>query len=654
MAGDEDFELWLGPVGDRSGGKPFLHRVRKVANLAGGIRPAGSRSRRFDGSRIGRGAGVGRVLASSDRFAGPRARRVVVKARIVRLAGKGAAGAVAHLRYLQRDGTTRERERGALYGAERDALDGKAFLDRGKDDRHQFRFIVAPEDGAEYEDLKPLVRRLMEQAGQDLGTPLDWVAVDHFNTGHPHAHVIVRGQDDRGKDLVIAREYLTQGLRMRATELVNLDLGPRTDREIMASRQREIGQERFTTIDRRLVAAIDADGLVSARHRDPAEHALRTARMRTLERMALAREEGHGRWRLDPGLEPVLRAMGMRGDIIRTMSQAMRERLPERSPADYALFDPGEGTAPPIVGRVVLRGLSDEHADRHYLIVDGTDGRSHYVDIGVAAEAIPESGIVRITPRPIEVRPADRTVAEIAAAHGGRYDVDIHLRHDSHASEAFAQTHVRRLEAIRRATGGVTREPDGSWIIAPDHLARAEAYERQQSANMPVIVETLSSRPLAQLPGHDGATWLDSALVTGEPTDLQRGFGADVRRALDQRRQWLLSQQLVDGEGEAIRYPADLIATLRQRELRQVAGQLSSELGLKFTETQPGERIEGIYRRAVQVGDQRYAVIAKSREFTLVPWRPVLEREVGKSVSGIMRTEGISWAIGRQRGLGIG
>ncbi|TKB23003.1 MAG: conjugal transfer protein TraI, partial [Mesorhizobium sp.] len=87
-----------------------------------------------------------------------------------------------HLRYLQRDGVTREGDPGELYGADSDRVDGKAFIDRADGDRHQFRFIVAAEDGIEYEDLKPLTRRLMAQMGEDLGTKLDWVAVDHFNT----------------------------------------------------------------------------------------------------------------------------------------------------------------------------------------------------------------------------------------------------------------------------------------------------------------------------------------------------------------------------------------------------------------------------------------------------------------------------------------
>jgi hypothetical protein len=150
---------------------------------------SGRRSR-FDGSRIGRGSGVGRVLGSRDRYAAFRARRVIIKSRIVKLAGKGFAAAHAHLRYVERDGTTREGGRGQLYGADADKVDGKAFLDAAQGDRHQFRFIVSPEDGAEYDDLKALTRRLMARMEEDLGTKLDWVAVDHFNTGHPHTHIL--------------------------------------------------------------------------------------------------------------------------------------------------------------------------------------------------------------------------------------------------------------------------------------------------------------------------------------------------------------------------------------------------------------------------------------------------------------------------------
>jgi hypothetical protein len=162
--------------------------------LAGGLRRAPAR--RFDGSRIGRGAATGRVLSSRDRFAWSRSRRAVVKTRLVRLGGKGLAAAWAHLRYIQRDGVAREGEGGGLYGRDTDLADGKAFLGQAEGDRHQFRFILSAEDGDQYPDLRPLTRRFMAQLEGDLGTRLDWVAADHLDTGHPHSHVMLRGVDD--------------------------------------------------------------------------------------------------------------------------------------------------------------------------------------------------------------------------------------------------------------------------------------------------------------------------------------------------------------------------------------------------------------------------------------------------------------------------
>ena len=92
-----------------------------------------------------------------------------------------------------------------------------------------------------------------------------------------------------------------------------------------------------------------------------------------------------------------------------------------------------------------------------------------------------------------------------------------------------------------------------------------------------------------------------------------------------------------------------MLGILRRRELTRVAGQLSDELGLDYADVRPGERIEGVYRRSIELASGRFAVIEKSREFTLVPWRPVLERSLGRQVSGIAREETISWTLGRQR-----
>ncbi len=652
---DHDFQPRLGRMRSASGrrGKRFLNRVLAATVLANGG-PVSFRARktRFDGSRIGRGAGVGRVLASRDQFAAWRQRRVIIKSRIVKLAGKGMVGARAHLRYIQRDGVIREGQPGQLYGADQDRVEGKRFLDRAEGDRHQFRFIVSAEDGDQYDDLKPMVRRLMAQMEQDLDTRLDWVAVDHHNTGHPHSHIIVRGKDDRGKDLIIAREYMTTGMRERAAEIVSLHLGPKTDAEVQGQLRREVEQERFTSLDRRLLRDQSPEHLVTGADHNPFQQALHMGRLRKLERLGLAAEISSGQWQLADDLESTLRRMGERGDIIKTMHREMAVQDLARAPADLIIHDPGADGARPIVGRVVARGLSDEVNDRHYLIIDATDGRTHYVDIGngEATEPTPVGSILRVEPRSMGVRPIDRRILEIAVASGGRYSIDIHLRHDPAASEAFAESHIRRLEAMRRLTKAVTREPDGTWIIAPNHLEQVVGYERAQARFNPVTVRMLSTLSLERQVATDGATWLDRELVTANP-ELVRdaGFGQEVREAQARRRQWLIAEDLAWEERGTTFYRADILATLRRRELLRVAGQLSDELRLGYVEIRPGQPVEGVLRRIIPLAGDKVAVIERSRDFTLVPWRPVLDRHIGQPVSGIMRAEGISWTIGRQR-----
>jgi len=116
-----------------------------------------------------------------------------------------------------------------------DAADERAFAERCRDDRHHFRFIVSPEDAAKLHSLRTFTRELMADAERDLGTRLDWVAVDHWNTDNPHVHVLIRGRADDGKDLVISRDYISRGVRHRAAERVTLELGPRSEHEIRSA-----------------------------------------------------------------------------------------------------------------------------------------------------------------------------------------------------------------------------------------------------------------------------------------------------------------------------------------------------------------------------------------------------------------------------------
>ncbi|HVQ66222.1 MAG TPA: DUF3363 domain-containing protein, partial [Bradyrhizobium sp.] len=481
---DDEFRVRLGRIGNRRGRKAtgYLQRVRKIAAKAGAEGPR--RSSAFTGSRIGRGHAQGAVSACR-RPAGTR--RVVVKARIVRIKAGDNGAVIAHLRYVQRDGVTREGDRGELYDASGNRADGKAFAETGREDRHQFRFIVAPEDSSELADLKPFVRDLMRQMESDLGTKLDWVAADHFNTGYPHSHIVVRGKDDRGQDLVIARDYIAHGMRTRASELVTRELGPESELDQLRKLEREVGAERFTRLDRALLRDLSEGVLTPSTkpERDPRQHALRMGRLRTLERLGLADEAAPGRWRVARDIEPTLRRMGERGDIIKAMHHELKAAGLDRAAGDHAIFDPQRGGR--VVGRLVAEGFSDELGERRYAIVDGIDGRTHYVELGVRHvddEPLVRNTIVELRARDVAPRPVDRTIAEIASRHHGVYSIDRHRDADPRASVEFAQTHVRRLEAMRRQ-GLADRMPDGSWKVGPDHLDRAMRFEETNRSLRP-------------------------------------------------------------------------------------------------------------------------------------------------------------------------
>lgn len=646
MADDDSFEPRLGRIRSTGGSKSrrYLGRVLAAAVLAGG--QGRKRGARFNGSRIGRGASRARAAATASR-----ARRVIVKARLVRLGPKGVAAARAHLRYIQRDGVTREGAPGQLYDARIEGADGKAFIERGEGDVRQFRFIVSPEDGAEYPDLKPFVRRLMTQMEEDLGTRLDWVAVDHFNTGHPHSHIMLRGIDDRGQNLIIAKDYLSHGLRARAEQLVTIDLGPRTAREMEMGLRAEVTAERLTSIDRSLMRDADGDGIVAATGRDGFDQALRAARLQKLGDLGLAEEIGAGHWRLANTIETDLRAIGERGDIIRTLQRELSARIAGGDVIEHAIYQPGEGT-PPLIGRVVRRGLADEHNDRHFLIVDGIDGQTHYVGIGKgdAIEPTPEGSTVKISPRSGGLRAVDRTVMDVAAVHGGRYSEDLHRAHDPTARPDFIDAHVRRLEAIRRSTGKLDRDADGTWRVGEDHGALVARHDARQFREQPVEVTMIADRSPSVLARSEGASWLDRDLAGGEPIAAREaGFGREVRQALAARRQWLLSMELAEQDSAGFRCRPDALASLAQRDLRAAADSLSRAHGLDYREAMAGERLEGIVRQRVDLVSGRFAMLEKSHEFSLVPWRPVFEKQIGKMASGIMRGADTHWSFGRAR-----
>jgi type IV secretory pathway VirD2 relaxase len=648
MAGNDEDRFPIKPAAPKSRGGPRSQRF--VSQVLKQVSKTGAKSASKSLGRPANTFGRGRVAAAiAGQRLGPNARRVVIKSRFVVLRRASPNSAAVHLRYIERDGVTRDGQKGQAYGADTDVADLKVFQQRGQNDRHQFRFIVSAEDGLELEDLKGFTRQLMRQMEIDLQTRLDWVAVDHWDTDNPHTHIVLNGHTggpaSGREDLVIASDYMAHGMRSRASEIATEWLGPRTEAEIRWSLLREVDQHRLTGLDRVLIRQAGPNGIDltdNARH-PQSQNALR-ARLQRLESMGLAERMDVNRWKLQLGMATTLEAMGQREDALETVRRALKGQLRECVVHEQPTY--------PVTGRIAGKGLADELHGRGYLVVDGVDGRAHYLKLPASTDltGLPTNGIVEARP-PAQEKPVDRNI--VTVAKDGVYQTADHVgqltRAKARDPRSAVDAHVRRLEALRRV-GIVERVADGVWKVPTDLLQKARTHDAQKDKG--VALELRSHLPIDQQIRAIGATWLDRQLVGKGPIASGIGFGAEVRDAMRDRVDFLTTQGLVEWRGRRFVLASSLLATLQQRELAVVGNSLQVQTGLAYRPLQDGQKISGIYRKSVQLLSGRFAVLEDGMGFQLVPWKPVIDRRLGQHLTGAFERSAVTWNVSLGHAIG--
>jgi len=632
MSSDEDkFEVRTGRIRSGSGGrraKSYLSRISRSVSKAG----PGGRTRRYPPSFSN---------AANGR------RRVIVKTRIIKLTASSAGALAAHLAYIRRDSALSASDKGKLFGPDTDAADERSFGENVSSDRHHFRFIVSPEDGALMTDLKPFVRDVMRQMETDLETRLDWVAAVHTDTGKPHAHIVLRGRGSDGRDLVIPKAYVSHTMRERAEDLVTLELGPETRLEADRKLASEVQSERLTRIDRYLTGRANDGGEVSLSESGK-YRAVHAARLKKLSALGLAQRVSSTKWQLAPDFTSTLNSLGERGDIIKTIHKALANHG-GRQLDGASIFDRTDPNAKSVIGAVIATGATGEAHDTAYAVLDTLQGQSVYVEIGDIgqSEKLGTGWVVEVSPPNIQPKGSDRTIAKIALANNGIYSAGLHQAADPSAGAEFITAHVRRLEALRRS-GYVTRTNEGDWRVSPGHLARVSEYEQKQALLRPVNVTVLSRLSVQQQTKAIGVTWLDERRA-GEGGGL--GFANDVAEASIDRRRFLVEQGVLASKTDKL--TVEQKSELRRRDLAIAADDLSSELAKSYTEAPINGEIAGKYIRSINRPSGKFAVVERGKDFTLVPWRDVLERNHGKSIMGIVREGQITWRLSKNRSLGI-
>jgi type IV secretory pathway VirD2 relaxase len=541
----------------------LIRAHRRLVRVAGIGQP---RAARKTGTR-----GVADVLQPR-----PGSRRCVVKAHIVKMTRSGMAAARLHLGYIERDGVERDGSAGRLY-CEAEAVERSLVADAIPGERHQFRFIVSPEDEV---DLTTFTRQLMRQVEQDLSVKLQWGAVNHYNTDNPHVHVVVRGVDRAGREVWIDRAYITERMRWQAQYLLTNDLGPRPQHEIERQLDREITQERLTGVDRRLAKAVSPDQTTDiarlALVASPEERRRLVGRLQALETMQLASRTEAGAWRLDANWQDALRELGERGDIIRRVQRAMGDP-PHR--AAHQVID-GTVERAPVEGVLRQKGLHDELRGDVYAVIETARGDASYVRMdAISSEAIAEGSIVRVAvEKQTWAKPMDRALEKIARDNAGVYDPRAHyealkerpavVHGRAVSAEETVAANIRRLARLERYNL-VSRIDEERWRVPPDLVESLQARDVTHPRHL-VRAQTVAP-PLEQQVALRAPCWLD-VQDAAAPRGPQ-GHGGEVARAIAARDAFL------ETLGIAREPRGERLAALESLERRDIGRKVAAEHG---------------------------------------------------------------------------
>jgi type IV secretory pathway VirD2 relaxase len=550
----------------------LVAEVLRVAALHGGTKRAGWGGPRRRGQSS---FGKGRTAFARSRLFSP-SRRVLVKALPVRhrIGGRRAVPLSAHVAYLKREGVTRDGAPTHMFDAESDRADDRVFAERCKDDRHHFRIIVSPEDAAELTDLREYTRDLVRQMESDLGTQLEWVAVDHWNTDNPHVHLLVRGVTDQGTDLVMARDYISHGLRSRAEELAFAELGPKPEHEVQRVLDRDVTAERWTRLDTEIGRAADELGVIDLRPErpgpdDPQLRRLMVGRLQQLEKMGLAARGEPGQWAIADSAQTKLRQLGARGDIIRTIGNALGDRGQERPLDSYAVVT---GTLEkPIAGRLIDKGLYDELTGTAYAVIDGTDGRTHHVRfprIEALEQSPPLGGIVEV--RAIGKAGEPKPTLILAT----RSDIDLSAQVRARGATWLDHRLIERGADV--ADVGFGAEVRRAMDVRTDHLVREGLARRfgERTVFERGMLDTLRKRELDSV----GSRIASDTGLAYRPTQAGEKVASVVRQrlALSSGRFAMID----DGLGFRL---VPWASTLEQQLGRQVSGVMRAGGGIDWT-----------------------------------------------------------------------
>lgn len=587
--------------------------------------------------------------------------RVMVKVHVPRhhSSARGRDSLRRHVSYLARTNAALVPGRPQFYGAKQSDLDPRQAVASWATDRHHFRIVIAPERAADIADVSAFTREVMRRVEGDLDTRIEWIGVNHFDTGHPHAHVLLRGRADDGTDLVIARNYISHGIRARAEDVATELLGQRSIDHARAANRASVTAERWTQLDRvleRFGTATETGWRVTpttlklSRY-GPIEPGMLVERLRFLSAHGLAQEvtrrpRGARRqpavWEVPRDAKTRLQQLSVRNDVIKQLYAAVgRENAATIVPRIVRWAPKVDGIKTPLLsGVLVAKGAVDELGDARFLLVRTLKGQHAYVRVWPSQEydlATP-GGIVELGRRVgRQARSAEAILRVAAGDEKSLYSLARHRRviereqpgRDVASTERRLRKFSRRIEQFaQRRDSGVTKTANAYHVDGP----RLRAFV-ERGAGWPDI-GLVSVMPLSSQARAMAFTWLDRQIMAFSAGQRTSPLTRDplAAAALRERLLWIVDQGwATTGDRGLMTFNPGAPQAMRARELAEFekGGKHTDGRGVQVVRA--GQTVVGRYRGLAPLHAGLFALIETDKrlfafETPRAPWAERGER----------------------------
>jgi type IV secretory pathway VirD2 relaxase len=526
---------------------------------------------------------------------------------------------------------------------------------------------VSPERGGDIPDMTAYVREVMRRVERDLisnGTvesgKLTWIAVNHHNTDNPHAHVLMRGKQANGADLVIPRHYISYGIRDRASDVATELLGERSAQDVQLARSKEVEAERFTSLDRMIERHLQ-DGKIDV---SPSKHIgygsedrrLVVGRLQFLEQMDLAHKGRGTVWEIEANFKQALRELGDRNDIIRQLYSQMGHEA-----GRVVRLNAGAELSEPIAGVVIAKGSTDEIGEDRFVVVRGKGGEAHYgrVRDGDGYRDLDIGSVAELGAGQQRKQKVAEQIAAVAKVNGGLYSAKLHeayLRASQPDStdreiDSNVRSAVWRLNFVAGFDqAGVSAAENGVFTVEPGTFTQFSQRGSQRTD-----VRVIAEHPLAEQVEAHAATWLDRQAF-GRRADERTADHPNVQKAIEQRREWLLKNGYARRDGDTVELLPGALDNLAAEERTRLAKRLARKYGLPVNELPQGGDVEGEYRGTEHLHSGKLAIVVTEESIFVSPVSKDPEVSAGSEVTlhrGAARESTVELAAGQSMDLGV-